>query len=462
MSQSAPYSNITYLAARKALALRLNDPNNSFWLDPELGLYIKEALRFYNCLTQVFVQDWTVTLGPPPLGSTRAFVWQSTGNTANPLVGINSDSPRLQTLTSNDVFTLAEYHLLEPPTGGTWTGTPQFAIADLVQALQRRQAQVLQATACNVGPFSSTFTLPAGTSRVYLPDSAQQSVLDIRRVRFVPEIGLGAPSTLYREDGLAFEYFEPLFPQTDQNPNAWDVLAGPPLALTFDAYANVPNTLDILAILSGVPIAGATPLLVPDDWFWVLKYGMMADLLRKESESTDLARAEYCEKRFQEGVKLMLEMPWVLQGRINNVAVDTPSVAEMDMFSYEWQSNPNADPMIVIGGIDLFAVSPPLPANTNVAVTLSLVGNAPVPVADDDPVQVSADVLDTILDYAQHLAAFKEGGAEFSQTMPLYQNFVALAEQQNSRLRESGIFATTLRPPDSRQDHLQPRYAAKE
>src|SRR6185437_12170169 len=158
MSQNAPYNNTTYLAARQALALRLNDPSNTFWLDAELGLYLNEALRFWNALTQVFVQDWTVTLGPPPSGSTHAFVWQSTGNTANALVGINHDSPRLQTLTSIDVFTLAQYHLLEPPSGGTWTGTPQFNIADMAQALQRRQAQVLQACACNVGPFSNTFS----------------------------------------------------------------------------------------------------------------------------------------------------------------------------------------------------------------------------------------------------------------------------------------------------------------
>lgn len=473
-----PYSSITFGQLTDTfLADRLNSTGADFWLRAEAQSYLIEALRTWNALTQQFVADYTQTYDP------SSDVWQTLGININSLLGSAPTNPRYPTLTSTNIFTQIQNHFLEPPTGQTWTGTPQFTITDFAQSLQRRRDLILQLTACNVGPFSATFGLPTGQSRVYLPDTASQSILDIRRIRYIPTIDLGSPSTLYREDGLAFEYFENDFTThfTDV-PFAWDVLAGPPLALTFDAPANVPNTLDILAMISGGPVTPPTavPLLIPDDWAWVLKFGVMSDLLRKESESTDLERADYCEMRFQQGVQLMMELPWLLQARINNLPVDTPSVAEMDTFAYEWQSDINSQLAIVRGGIDLFALSPNPQlfasgygdggygeggyggtGSQQASITLSLVGNQPIPASDAAFVQVGRDNLDAILDYAQHLAMFKTGGFDFAETTRvLFKSFISTVSMVNSRLRLSGIFATTLRPPDSRQDAADPRFAA--
>lgn len=480
-----PFSSVTFgQLTNTFLADRLNSTGADFWLRSEAQSYLIEALRTWNALTQQFVADYTNTFDP------SSDVWQTLGININSFLGNGPTNPRYPTLTSTDIFTQIQNHFLELPTGQTWTGTPQFTITDFAQSLQRRRDLILQLTVCNVGPFSVTFGLPAGQSRVYLPDAASQSILDIRRIRYIPSptdsitgAPLFPPSTLYREDGLAFEYFENNFTtHFGATPFAWDVLAGPPLALTFDAPANVPNTLDILAMISGglVTPPTAVPLLIPDDWAWVLKFGIMSDLLRKESESTDLERADYCERRFQQGVQLMMELPWLLQARINNLPVDTPSVAEMDTFSYEWESDPDAQLAIVRGGIDLFALSPSILGNgtgygdggygeggyggtgsQEASVTLTVVGNQPIPASDAAFVQVGRDNLDAILDYAQHLALFKMGGFEFSEsTRTLYKNFVQTVVQTNSRLRESGIFATTLRPPNSHQDEAMPRFAS--
>ena len=233
------------------------------------------------------------------------------------------------------------------------------------------------------------------------------------------------------------------------------------LPITFDAMANQPNSLDCLAILAGPAIAPptASPLLIPDDWSWVLKWGMMADLLSKETESIDPQRAAYCLQRFEEGLKLMKALPWVLQARIQNIPVDTMSVYEMDDFNYEWQSNPSAQTQVVRGGIDLFALSPVLPGGATQSVTLVMVGNMPIPAADGDEIQISRDVLDAVLDEAQHLAMWKDGYASVEQSMSLHKNFIRAAVETNSRLDESGIFESTLRPPVSRADEIDPRFA---
>src|ERR1019366_8057382 len=105
------------------------------------------------------------------------------------------------------------------------------------------------------------------------------------------------------------------------------------------------------------------------------------DILSKEEEGKDVVRAEYCRKRYNEGLEMMITMPWLVQATLNGVAVDTPALASADRFNYEWQSRPAAFPGLVVGGIDLFAVSPVPTAVTSVG--MMVVSNAPVPINDD-------------------------------------------------------------------------------
>ncbi len=452
------FQSVTWGQLQQELALRLNDVAQTRWTKAECILYLSEALRLWNSITQQYVLEWTKTYNQP--STPNLPVWQSLANGFNLLVGNNATSPRYQTLTDSDVYKYIQYHLLEPPNGNaTWAGTSQFSLTDFVNSFTRRRDQILQTTACNVGPFSTTLSLAPGTNSVQLPDTAALTILDVRRIRYLPVIG--NPATLYQDDSLAQEYFDNYYLQTNGPPLTWDVLGSQQQILGFDSMPNTPNNLDILAVLSGGVVTPPTnaPLLIPDDFFWVLKYGMMADMLSKETESKDLLRAAYCEQRFQEGVRLMMEMPWMMQGFINNVPVDTPSFYEADQYDYEWQSNPNAITEIVRGGIDLFAISPIIPASTSIAVSLSLVANMPIPAADGDFVQLSREIIDVVIDEAQHLAQIKEGGQEFQESIALHQKFIAFAVQTNRRLAESGIFPTDLRRTISKEDEADPRYA---
>lgn len=453
------FQSVTWLQLQQQLALRLNDTSMVRWTKAELIVYLSEAIRVWQCLTQQYVLEWTTTYTQPNPATLP--VWQSLANSVNTLVGSNPTSPRFQTLTDSYVYTAIQYMLLEPPNGNaTWTGTTQFSLTDFVNSFTRRRDQVLQSTACNVGTIAPQSIVP-GTNSIQLPDTTAQTILDVRRIRYIPV--LGNPSTLYQDDSMAQEYFDNNFLQTNGTPLTWDVLGSQQQILSFDAMPNVPNTLDMLAVVSGGIVTPPTtsPLLIPDDFFWVIKYGMMADMLSKETESKDLLRAAYCEQRFQEGVKLMMELPWLMQGFINNVPVDTPSFYEADDYSYEWQSDTNVPTQIVRGGIDLFAISPVIPASTSVAISLTLVANMPIPTADGNYVQVSREVLDVIIDEAEHLAQIKEAGQEFQESLALHQKFIAFAMETNRRLKESGIFPTDLRRIISKEDAAEPRYATQ-
>lgn len=529
------YGYVSLAQAKTELAQRLADPNGTFWSAAERGMYIVEALRVRNALTSEWVQDFAITA---PLAANQ--VWYRLDQIAN--------SPRLRTVTDTDIYKLMEYHLLEPATGGTWTGSSQFSISDLSAALQRRRDELLQAAMCNVNLSSQAASLQR---RNTLADTA----LELRRLRFVPTIGdidslgwlfgaaptippgsyevmvveysgvtpttvtqgsvvtgvpgpnqaidiittvtnpftavrwkiyasqdgwittyvwtftgpLGvpgvnlnfgdavtttgrpslpdyvAPSTLQQSDNLASEYFNDDYGQTTGVPETWSVVTESPLTFDVDFAPSVPGAYEMLTLDAGaafVPPA-ATLLGIPDDFAWVAKWGALADLLGRESEATDRARAAYCLQRYQDGLKLLANSPWLLLAKRNSIPIGTPTVEDMDIYGIEWDSRPDADEVLVVAGIDCFALSP-VPVSPQVGILVTVVGNAPVPTADGDFIQVGRDAYDVILDYAQALAMFKMGGQEFSDSAGLTKNFIESAKRDNARLEALGLFRDVL------------------
>jgi hypothetical protein len=288
-----------------------------------------------------------------------------------------------------------------------------------------------------------------------LPDNA----LDVLRVRYVPADPTVTPTTLQRGDAESFRTFTPGYLQTTATPMRWDVISGPPLALTIDTLSPVPATLEIIIMQAeAVPSPPtATPLGMPDDWAWVPLFGALADVLAAQEEAKDTQRSEYARKRYLEGMAWLKQAPWLMEARVAGMPVATPSVIAADRFAYEWQSNPNAFPQIVVAGVDLYAISPTPAADTS--VMLVVIGNAPIPTAGNQEIQVPRDVMDAILDEAEHLAVFKCGTYELTASMGLHEAFLGTAKRWNARIRESGIFPTTLRSPEPRSETQQPRFA---
>lgn len=437
------YQWLTFVQGRQQLAQRLADPTNQYWTDAENGLYIVEALRVWNALTFTWKTQFTFTLV-----AASELEWFS--------LGTQSGSPRLRTVTDTALYTLMEYHLLEPPTGGAWTGTSMFTIADLSLALQRCRDEAIQVANCNqidLVPIAST----PNVRYTAVPDN----VLDVARCRWEPVTG--DISTLMRSDESGFNYYETGYLQAPAStPTEYNLASVPPLSIEVNIEPVEPGAFEVIALLSGgtlVPPADSL-LNVPDDNAWVLKWGALGDLLDRESEATDRLRATYCKARYNDGLKLMAATPWVMEAQINGVAATMVSMSEMDIYRPEWDSQEPDFQTIVIGGVDFFTVVPD--PDNDMSVTLTVLANAPVPVADGDFIQCSRDVWDAILDYAQFLASFKQGGAEFVAAQPLEQGFMETAKATNGRLMKLGLFANLFDQDATRELRAQERFAGQE
>jgi hypothetical protein len=450
------YQWINFVTGRQQLAQRLYDENQVWTTDAEAGIYILQALRMFNALTYTWKADFAFN---------PASLWTELGSLPN--------SPRLRTLTDVDCYTQMEYMLLEPSTGGVWTGTPQFSLSDFSQALQRRRDELLQITNCNQ-QLMPDIPLTPNTRRTVLPDN----VIEVARVRYIPVTGSGGgygdggygdggyggpslpptgPVTLYRDDTVAEEYYDYGYLQEPPGvPQTFMLSSEPPLSWDVNIPPNLPGTYEAVTLLTGAPFSPptATLLNIPDDFAWVLIWGALSDLLSRESEAVDRQRADYCLKRWLDGVNLILKTPWIMLATVTGIAVNTQSIAESDRYTPEWDSTPDKfGPFIVTGGIDFFA------APTNTSIGLTMLGNAPVPVADGDFIQVSRSNWDTVLDLAQALGCFKLGGEEFQAALELEARAVQACAAENSRLKSTGAFSDILVQRGSAQERNQERYA---
>jgi hypothetical protein len=419
----------------------LQDTNGVFTTTTEAGIYLIEALRVLQANTSRKTADYLVDFSP---GSG----WQTLNQ---------PNSPRIRSITDTQIYTEMQYMLMEPPSGGTWTGTDQFNITNFSEALQYRVNELLLSSGANVVNLTNIPSPVVGTSTT-LPDN----VLHLRRVRWIPAalVNFQTPYTLWREDiESANAYGDTLSTQTG-TPESWLITASPQLTFDVSVTPNTPGMWDLLVYESGATLTPPTSTIInlPNDWCWVAKYGALADCLSNSPEASDPFRAKYCLDRYQRGVKAMLNLPWLNQASIANLPVDTVSYVEMDAYSQSWEVNANPnDPQIVVGGMDLVAVAPFVPnTSPTVSSVLNVVENAPVPILPSDYVQLSREGVEAVLCYAQHVAMFKCGGADFQATMPLYQQFENYCTAQNKRYAALGVFRPDLLMEGNRGDEIDP------
>jgi hypothetical protein len=456
----AIYSHITFAAAKQQIANRLSDGLKQFWGDSELGLYLIEALRTWNALTSYWRSDFT---------------FQSKANTTwydltDPIAMPNTLRPL--TLKDTDLYTLIQYHLLEPVSWNPWTGASlQFSADDLISAVQRRRDEILSVCGCTL----TRSTVPAVAGRITLPDN----VIDVRRMAYLPTpapsiygfgaygvvvpYGLSVPfqgSVMWPEDAWAEQSFQRKWTlQPAGTPAAYLMSTDPPITFDVDLPPAFAGNYELLTVNAGpvLSITAASKLSIPDDWAHVIKWGALADLLSREYLSKDSLRASYCEQRYRMGLKLLSNASALLTMRLGNVPMQVDSVRAADEFQTRWQSQPAGTPEFALhAGLNLLALSPV--ADTGpYSLMATVVQNAPIPATNIDFVQVARDDLDALLDYAQHLAAFKMGGAEFLATMPLFERFLKQAAIYNAKLEELGEFTRPLFGLSQVQENMAPR-----
>lgn len=434
------YTYLTYAQIRTEIANSLGDSGKVFWTDAEIKLYVLEALRTWQALTSY---------------------WRDRGvfNTVNAQAFY--DIPSLvdkagvkilgYTLTDQDLVSIIQAHLLEPISPTAWTGTEMFTLNDLTTAIERRRCQFLVETGCVITRSTQASGAPPVNQVAF-----DENIIDVRRVAFIDASNLY--KQLWRDDEFAMNAFNPGWSLSPGLAKAYSVALTPALNLQLSPPSINAGTIELLSVKSPAaldPTAGVL-LNVPDNYAWVIKWGALADLLSGSGQSRDSARADYCEKRWAQGIELARMMPTVLQAYVNNSPVQLMAVEDLDANSPGWQNVTGSPNVAAMAGTNLMALSK-VP-DAIYGMTADVVRNAIVPTADGDFIQVGREELDVIVNYALHLAIFKQQGTEFQESIGNYvADFFALAALKNSRLKANITFEDELTEKETREEALRPR-----
>ncbi len=435
-----PYTAPTYAQAKTDLANRLNDQGKVHWLDLELGTYIAEALRWWNSQTSHWREQGTFTL-----------------TMLQPFYDLPTVLPTLRamTLTNWDLVADLQYSLMEPAAaGGTWTGTDQFTLQQLSDAIQRRRDMFLQQTGSVLTRAETNYPSPPASGRIAL----DEAVLNVRRAAWrVTATQLLLPLT--RTDEWAGTHFAPAWPQSTDAPQNYSVSVVPPLTMQIIAPPQGDGTLDLVSINKGATVnpSVSAALGVPDDWAWVVKWGALADLLQGDGLALDPGRANYCTQRWQQGIDMAKNAPVVLAGRINGVTVRINSLSDADSYSPVWQLLAGVPRELLMAGQNLIGSIPMAGGGGPYTVALDVVQNAPIPVNAGDILQIGQDVYDALLDYANHLALFKQGAGQVEQAIALLERASAAAGVDVGIQQASQPSRAPLLTQQQQDEHAQPR-----
>lgn len=430
------YAFLTFAQAVTALASRLQDPGQIYWSQPsELLNCVIESVRFFNSLTGAYKQQLTFSTQP----NVNYYDLPS-------VIG----GPVTYTATDVEVINNVLAALLETPLIPGWVGTGQFTFAQLQSALQSRLDRFIGDTDHHVVQQQIAST---GELNV-LPDP----VLDVRRAGWIPFPATPPPTSptfpLGRLDEWAEQAYAPDAVQNPTQPVAYSVFGTAPLQLRLVPPPIGSGNIDLLSVQAGpqVNLIPAAPVVlgIADDLSPALKWGVLADLLGTDGPSRDYARAQYCEQRYQQFVEAAKLVPSVLIATINNISCGVGSVFDLDFYQPDWQLTIGQPGFVGMCGRTMACIGQTPDDGTaggsprnNYGVGLLISVNAPT----TGFIQVSRDQIDPILDYAQHIASFKMGGAEFDGTARLFENFIAAAKAENGRLDAIAFYKSQLHQP---------------
>lgn len=412
-------ASVPYGTLLTALASRLGESSAVFWTVPELTIALQDAARTFNALTNYFRARGAFTAVPD----------QRVYDLPTVLPAL-----RAQTVTDQDLIVDIQYALMEPPNASGWSGSDQFTLASVTAAILRRRNAFLLAT----GQVVTSRTMPISpvpALRTTLPSS----VIDVRHADWRDADGNLWP--LVRDDEWAMNAFRPSW-NLDPTPIPviYSVGVVPPTQIQIAPAPLDAGMLELLTIETGpalAPTQGPTVLGVPDDWAWVIRWGALADLLGQTGIASDVPRAQYCQQRFDDGVTLAKAASVVMGAVVDGQELQVVSLGEADQFCPAWANERGTPTLCLVAGLTCVAVSPVAWGPTGPdGVALDVVTNAPI-LATVPWVPIADEYLDGLLDYAQHLASFKMGGAEFLSTTSLLDRFSALCGVDLSHRRAS-------------------------
>lgn len=430
------YTQTTFNQLVTALSIRLSDPNKAFWIEDEMKSYLVEALRTWQAFSN-FTSDtggFTTTAGVQ-------------------YYDIFSEITQLApSITDRDLIEDIQRALQEPVDGTAWTGTEQFSLAGVTQAIQKRRDLFLVDTG-----LVQNLSEVAGPAPPSGELSLADNIIQVRRALWKDNSGVYTilwPADTFILTAASQTWTTPSVPSdfTTLYTTPLTMLLSPPPAI------GLPGFVHMITVNSGPnldPADHATILGIPDDFCWVIKFGALADLFGQDGPGVDIGRAAYCQSRWNDGIKLARITNYLRIGYRSSVPSFIDSMQEQDTANPGWVSAAPGAPESLTTARNILGVNPT--PDDVYSLSFQVLPKFPVPVLGTDIIQIGQEWIDIILDYAQHLANLKESANDIQETMGMYENMVKAAAVENDILRALSINFDVLSDRTTKDANLRPR-----
>lgn len=403
------YQHLTWGALKTLAHKRVGGA--SFYTTAEMELYLAEALRVWNLLTGHF-------RGTAPVTTVISQIFYDT--TLHSL-----------TVTDQNLLNEIQYHTLETPDNGATLDSDMWTIGEWVDYLNARAAHFVAETKLVLSretPFASVID----QTQYDLGTAVSTDLLEVHRVAWLD--ASGNSHGLREGSTLVYDRLLPTWTTAaaSQEPETYVRAGRPQLKLEILPAPSAAGTIDILYTKrpAQLPqVADGTALAIPNDFTPYIKYGAMADIFAKEGQSNDPEKAAYCETRYQEGIIIarhVLRRQMHQRVEFAGVPLDSETILSMDLGADGWQADDSTPTDWIPIGLTQVAIHPAHLAGSG---TLDIDGliSATIPTADGQFPDVPHSDVNTILDYAHHLATFKQGGQEFQAGLTMLQEFMKSA-----------------------------------
>lgn len=415
-----PYAIITLGEFLDQLADRLDDPFSAFFSRAELLDYTTETLRTWAAHTGYWVRRGS-------FNTTANVKDYDITNLVNYVQGPNTYYPLRLDVTDRDLINSLCHALIEPPITnwpGGWIGTEQFSL-ELVQNSAQLGVNLFQLATALITVAGSQVAAPVPINQYDLPED----LLSIRSCYWQTPENLQYP--LARQD----QYLRSLVQNNASIPDSYSVVATSPRRIEISPGVSDAGTLVYFYApghTSLLPTAAPTTLHIPTNISWAAKWFALFTLLNAEGERRDKFRAEYCATRMSDSVILSKVFPGILRSFINGEEVQLSAAWDQNSVAPNWRNITDSPDTPILHSFNHLGLSPIPNGVYNISFDVS--ANAPIPTNEADYLDLGSDIIQTLLNYAHHIACFKLGGQEFADSIPSYQQFLIEAMKYNSRL----------------------------
>ncbi len=299
-------------------------------------------------------------------------------------------------VTDDQLLTEIERHLIEPATN-PWTGTAQFSVTDIAEALQTVRDDFQLSTGVYASHLSLLSVSPS-TSRI----SLSPSVIDLRRVAW-KDTASSITTPMVRTDEFAANAYFRSWAASTGRPYAYSIAISPPITVALIPPNASSGSLDMVAVPSGPPLPcnPSTPALIgiPDDLAYGITWGALSRLLAHDSISKDSPRSAIAEELHR--LALLAARPPLssLNMSIAGSPLGIESIEDTDRYHTLWMQLRDKPQVASFVSPNVFALIP-VPDNVY-TVTVDLARSFPIPDVNNPNstyLQVGFELIDPILE----------------------------------------------------------------